>query len=76
MQEGDWIAQLIFERIETPHAKRVAALDDTKHGVGGFGGSGVMPFIQSPHLKKKEGKKKESNIPITRFRIGESAKLD
>ena len=29
---GDWIAQLILEKIETPRVKKVAALDDTNHG--------------------------------------------
>ena len=32
VQTGDWISQLIQERIETPQVKKVAALDDTNHG--------------------------------------------
>ena len=47
VQAGDSIAQLILERIETPQVKKVATLDDTYHGAGGFGGTKVKPFVQS-----------------------------
>ena len=40
-QVGDRIAQVILERIETPQVKKVAALDDTDHGAGGFGSTGT-----------------------------------
>ena len=41
VQAGDRIAQLILERIETPQVKKVAALDDTDRGAGGFGSTGT-----------------------------------
>ena len=48
VQASDRIAQLILERIRTPHVKKVATLDDTDHGAGGFGSTGVKPLVQSP----------------------------
>ena len=41
VQAGDRIAQLILERLETPQVKKVAALDDTDCGAGGFGSTGT-----------------------------------
>ena len=38
---GDRIAQLILEKIDTPLVKEVQDLDDTVHGIGGFGSTGV-----------------------------------
>ena len=47
VQVGDRIAQLILERIETPQVKKMAALDDTDHGVGGCGSLGTKQLTQS-----------------------------
>ena len=41
VQAGDRIAQLILERIKTPQVKKVAVLDDTDRGAGGFGSMGT-----------------------------------
>ena len=41
VQAGDQIAQLILKRIKTPQVKKVAALDDTDRGAGGFGSTGT-----------------------------------
>ena len=41
VQAADQIAQLILERIKTPQVKKVAALDDTDRGAGGFGSTGT-----------------------------------
>ncbi len=38
--EGDRIAQLILERIETPHVVEVVDLGETDRGAGGFGSTG------------------------------------
>lgn len=38
---GDRIAQLIIEKILTPHVVEVNNLDETVRGVGGFGSTGV-----------------------------------
>lgn len=37
---GDRVAQLIFEKIETPVLVSVPSLDDTSRGQGGFGSTG------------------------------------
>ena len=45
----------------------MATLDDTDCGAGGFGSTGLKPFVQSPPQKDKKGKKKEFSIPNTGF---------
>ena len=60
VQAGDRIAQLILERIETPQVKKVAALDDTDRGAGGFGSTGTNQLIQSSQEKDKKGTKKKN----------------
>ncbi len=42
VKEGDRIAQLIMERIETPEVVEVADLDKTSRGAGGFGSTGLQ----------------------------------
>ena len=44
-QASDRIAQLILEQIETPQVKKVATLDDTNHGAGGFCSSRINPIV-------------------------------
>ena len=65
VQAGDQIAQLILERIETPLVKKVATLDDTNHGGGGFGSTGRKPIVQSPQQKDKKGQKKKNSLSPT-----------
>ena len=60
VQAGDRIAQLILERIETPQVKKVAALDDTDRGAGGFGSTGTKQLTQSSQAKDKKGTKKKN----------------
>ena len=48
---GDRVAQLMLERIETPQAKKVAALNDTNRGGGGFGSTGTKQLTQSSPSK-------------------------
>ena len=60
VQAGDRIAQLILERIKTPQVKKVAALDDTDRGVGGFGSTGTNQLTQSSQAKDKKGIKKKN----------------
>ena len=62
VQAGDRIAQLILERIDTPPVRKVAVLNDTDRGDGGFGSTGTHSFVQSTH-KNKKGKKKKSPSP-------------
>ena len=38
---GDRIAQMIFEKIDTPDVVEVQGLEDTVRGVGGFGSTGI-----------------------------------
>ena len=59
---GDQIAQLILERIETAQVKKVAALDDTNRGVGGFGSTGTKQHTQSFPSNEKKGAKKKNSI--------------
>uniref|UniRef100_A0A8C5P1I6 Deoxyuridine 5'-triphosphate nucleotidohydrolase n=1 Tax=Jaculus jaculus TaxID=51337 RepID=A0A8C5P1I6_JACJA len=40
VKQGDWIAQLICERIFYPEIEEVQVLDDTERGSGGFGSTG------------------------------------
>ena len=40
VKKGDWIAQLICERIFYPEIEEVQVLDDTERGSGGFGSTG------------------------------------
>ena len=40
VKQGDRIAQLIVQRICTPHLQEVESLDETTRGVGGFGSTG------------------------------------
>ena len=65
VQAGDQIAQVILERIETPQVKKVATLDDTDHGAGGFGSTGMKPIVQSSLQKDKKGKKKKNSLSPT-----------
>ena len=65
VQAGDRIGQLILERIETPQLKKVATLDNTDHGVGGFGSTKIKPIVQSSQQKDKKGKKKKSSLSPT-----------
>ena len=65
VQVGDWIAQLILERIETPQVKKVATLDDTDCGAGGLGSTGIKPIVQSPQQKDKTGQNKKSSLSPT-----------
>ena len=62
VQAGDRIAQLILEGIETPQVKKVAALDDTGHGAGGFGSMGTKQITQSSPRKDKKGIKKKNPL--------------
>lgn len=39
---GDWVAQIILERIDTPRVKRVASLDKIERGTNGFGSMGTQ----------------------------------
>jgi dUTP pyrophosphatase len=41
IERGHKIAQLVIQRVETAHLTRVAELDTTIRGTGGFGSSGV-----------------------------------
>lgn len=41
MKASDQIAQLILERVKTPHIQKVAARHDTNRGVGGLGNVGM-----------------------------------
>ena len=76
VQAGDRVAQLILERIETPQVKKVATLDDTDRGAGGFGSTGIKPIVQSPQQKDKKGQKKKSSLsPTPGFTTAASAKL-
>ena len=65
VQASDWIAQLILERIKTPQVKKVATLDDTYRGVGGFGSTGTNPIVQSTQQKDKKGQKKKNSLSPT-----------
>ncbi|XP_043847624.1 deoxyuridine 5'-triphosphate nucleotidohydrolase, mitochondrial-like [Dromiciops gliroides] len=40
VKKGDWIAQLICERVFYPELEEVQGLDDTERGSGGFGSTG------------------------------------
>ena len=51
IQAGDQIAQLILELIDTPLVQKVAVLDDTDCGDGGFGSTGMHSCIQSTPKK-------------------------
>ena len=41
VKQGDRIAQLILEKIETPIVQEVQELNETKRGTGGFGSTGI-----------------------------------
>ena len=62
VQASDRIAQLILERIETPQVKKVAALDDTDRGAGGFGSTHTKQLTQSSPAKDKKGTKKKNPL--------------
>ena len=62
VQAGDQIAQFILERINTPPIRKVAVLEDTDRGDGGFGSTGTHSFDQSTP-KNKKGKKKKNPSP-------------
>ena len=68
---GDRIAQLILEQIDTPPVEEVQDLDNTVHGSGGFGSTGVKSENDtgSSSEKKNEhgknertGEKKENEV--------------
>ena len=76
IQAGDRVAQLILERIKTPQVKKVATLDDTNHGAGGFGSTGTKQLTQSSQAKDKKGKKKKNLLsPSPRSRPAANKKL-
>ena len=62
VQQDDWIAELILERIETPQVKKVATLDNTDRGERGFGSTRFKPLVQSPQSKHKKGEKKKNSL--------------
>ena len=76
VQAGDRIAQLILERIKTLQVKKVATLDDTDHGAGGFGSTGAKQLTQSSQAKDKKGTKKKKPLsPLLRITTTANAKL-
>ena len=62
VQASDQIAQLILEKIKTLQVKKVAALDDTDHGTGGFGSTSTKHLTQSTQAKDKKGTKKKNPL--------------
>ena len=62
VQAGDWIAQLILKRSKTTQVKKVAALDDTNRGAGGFGSTGTKQLTQSSPAKEKKGIKEKNPL--------------
>ena len=62
VQASDRIAQLILERIATPQVKKLAALDDTNRGVGGFGSTRTKQLTQSSPSKDEKGTKKKNPL--------------
>ena len=69
IEVGDRIARLVLERIKIPQVKKVATLDDTNRGVGGFGSITTKQLTQSLDPKNKKCQKKKnllSTIPGSR----------
>ena len=64
VQTSDRIAQSLLEQIKTPQVKKVSTLDDTNHGEGGFGSTGMKPFVQPTQQKDTKGKKKKSPLSL------------
>lgn len=48
IRKGEFIAQLILERILTPEVIEVEELDETTRGSGGFGSTNVIVQAQVP----------------------------
>jgi dUTP pyrophosphatase len=46
VKRGDRVAQLVLECIKTPPVVKVASLEDTDRGAGGFGSTGVSQPLQ------------------------------
>ena len=46
VNQGDRIAQLILEKIQTPVVQEVQDLDSTERGTGGFGSIGIQSSSQ------------------------------
>ena len=63
VKAADQIAQLIFERIEIPHVKKVAAFDDIDNGAEGFKNAGTKQLTQSRQPKDKKGKNERILYP-------------
>ena len=57
---GDRIAQLILEKIDTPPVEEVQGLDDTVHGAGGFGSTGVKSGNDTSSGSEKMNEKGEN----------------
>ena len=57
---GDRIAQLIFEKINTPPVEEVQDLDDNVSGFGGFGSTGVKSRNDTSSNSKKNEMKGEN----------------
>lgn len=47
IKQGDRIAQLILNRIDTPTIRVLASLDSTERGENGFGSTGVKNTVQN-----------------------------
>ena len=65
VQTGDRIAQLILERMETSQVKKVATLNGTDHGAGGFGSTSTKQLTQSSQAQDKKGTKKKNPLSPT-----------
>ena len=72
VRAGDWIAQLVLERIETPQVKKVAALDNTDYGARGFGSTSTKQLTQSSPSKIKRVQRKRIVYPISKITTTEA----
>ena len=63
INRGDRIAQLVFERIETPLVTKTNTLPDTERGTKGFGSTGISgtPKVGNVHVGSKDRKSTRLN---------------
>ena len=58
VNQGDRIAQIIFEKIKTPEIKELVSLGDTDRGASGYGSTGVKAATKNDDLVNDERERK------------------
>ena len=73
VNQGDRIAQIIFEKIKTPEIKELVSLGDTDRGASGYGSTGVKTATRNDESVSDERKRK---VGTNVQKISDAVKVD